>query len=146
MKKIFALAILILVLALSACAQDAQPRKENASQEETQAQQNAAFHPADYDVEEILREDGLIQSMKFLHEDGTTQEYQCNAQGNITYYYEKNLVDAYEFFSDGEGNLLKYVENEKVYEGSEIRGNAKQHFKMLQETITEINKRAQEEE
>ena len=111
---------------------------------------NEKFKETRYDNSEkyILREfyeNGVLKYQYYRNEDGTDQEEKVTEEGITTYFRSQYIGGEMEFFADDQGNLLKYTDNGKVYEGGNFPGNTLQIWESMKrshapdegETVTE---------
>lgn len=80
-------------------------------------------------------ENGYLKYEYYLYEDGTVNEDKANEAGYLVYsHYVSGEGDyEYEYFADDEGNLVKYVENGTVREGSAIESWVVENFQSMQD-------------
>ena len=86
----------------------------------------------------------LLKYEYYEHEDGTGSEDKYNEAGFLVYSHIIDLYGEFEYYGDDEGNLLKYVDNGTVYEGTAIPSWAVEGFQLMQEFVQERNAQMQE--
>ena len=83
-------------------------------------------------------ENGLTKVSKYIGEDKREINYECNEEGYYTYYYDRSHLGAQEYFAGENNELVKYIENGKVYEGNSITANQKNAFKQMQDMAAKV--------
>lgn len=78
-------------------------------------------------------ESGYLKHEYYEHEDGTITEDKLNEAGFLVYTHIISSGYDTEYFGDEESNLVKYVENGTVYEGTAIPSWAADNFAGMQE-------------
>ena len=96
-----------------------------------------------FDITEYY-ENGFLKYEYYEHEDGTGSEDKYNEAGFLVYSHIIDLYGEFEYYGDDEGNLLKYVDNGTVYEGTAIPSWAVEGFQLMQEFVQERNAQMQE--
>lgn len=96
-----------------------------------------------FDITEYY-ENGFLKYEYYKHEDGTGSEDKYNEAGFLVYSHVIDLYGEFEYYGDEEGNLLKYVDNGTVYEGTAIPSWAVEGFQLMQEFVQERNAQMQE--
>lgn len=83
-------------------------------------------------------ESGAIKVSKHIGEDGREINYECNEEGYYTHYYDHDQYGVREYFAGENNELVKYIENDKVYEGDAITENQRNVFKQMQDMAAEV--------
>jgi len=83
-------------------------------------------------------ESGAIKVSKYIGEDGREINYECNEEGYYTHYYDHDQYGVREYFAGENNELVKYIENDKVYEGDAITENQRNVFKQMQDMAAEV--------
>ena len=80
-------------------------------------------------------EDGSVKYALDEHDDGHKREEKINEAGYTTYYFESGID--MEFFANDTGELVKYVNAGKVYEGNAIPSDARDTFNRVRKVPAE---------
>ena len=83
-------------------------------------------------------ENGAPKVSKYIGEDGREINYECNEEGYYTHYYDRDQYGVREYFAGENNELVKYIENDKVYEGDAISKDVVNVFKQMQDMAAEV--------
>ena len=64
--------------------------------------------------------------------------YECDEEGYYTHYYDRDQYGMQEYFAGENHELVKYIENDKVYEGDAISADIVNVFKQMQDMAAEV--------
>lgn len=130
MKRVFALMIAALMLALCACGQESTPAQGEQSKTDTKQTQTAQITADGYYVEEEIRDDGMISTtyrvgapdgviakITIEYADGSYREERYDSEGNLEYsIYERPDAFVWEQYFYPSGNVSKDIMKE--FDGS----------------------------
>ena len=83
-------------------------------------------------------ENGVTKVSKHIGADGREINYECDEEGYYTHYYDHDQYGAQEYFAGENHELVKYIENDKVYEGDAISADIVNVFKQMQDMAAEV--------
>ena len=83
-------------------------------------------------------ENGVTKTSEYIGADGREINYECDEEGYYTHYYDRDQYGKQEYFAGENHELVKFIENDKVYEGDAISADIVNVFKQMQDMAAEV--------